>query len=47
MKEDPTICEHTSINRVLDSYLCNSCGAEFVSQDPKLKNPWKDAWRPR
>lgn len=39
---DPKECPHSSINRVLDSWLCNDCGTEFVPVDKKLKNPWKD-----
>lgn len=29
LKKEQTDCEHVSINRVLDSYLCNECGVEF------------------
>jgi hypothetical protein len=37
----PEDCEHRSINRVLDSWLCNVCGAEFIPKNPKNRTKWK------
>lgn len=42
MREDQETCEHVSINRVLDLYICNGCGARFKPENPKLANPWKN-----
>ncbi len=39
-RPDPTTCPHASINRVLDSYLCNACGAEFRPVKAKNVTKW-------
>jgi hypothetical protein len=41
-KKDPEHCNHRSINRVLDCWYCNDCGAEFVPKNPKHKTKWSD-----
>ncbi len=39
-RPDPTTCPHASINRVLNEWLCNECGARFVPVNPKHETPW-------
>jgi acetone carboxylase gamma subunit len=39
-RPDPTTCPHASINRVLDEWICNECGAEFVPKNPDHKTEW-------
>lgn len=38
--KDPTHCSHSSVNRVLDKWYCNNCGAEFRPVDPKHVTKW-------
>ena len=40
--KDPKDCCHRSVNRVLDSYICIDCGAEFVPKDPAHRTKWSD-----
>ena len=41
-KKDPKHCSHRSVHRVLDSWDCIGCGAEFVPKDPALMTKWSD-----
>ena len=41
-KKDPKHCCHRSINRVMNGFLCNDCGAEFVPKDPANMTKWND-----
>jgi len=40
-KVDPKECEHVSVNRVMDSWICNDCGAEFKPVNPEHKTKWR------
>ena len=39
-RPDPTECPHISINRVMDTWRCNKCGAEFVPVVKSFKTKW-------
>jgi hypothetical protein len=41
VRKDPEHCSHTRINRVLGSWFCNDCGAEFVPKNPKHMTKWQ------
>jgi ribosomal protein L37AE/L43A len=37
---DPTKCPHTSVNRVLNAWFCNNCGAPFKPVKPEHNTRW-------
>ena len=37
---DPLTWPHASINRRLNNWYCNHCGAEFVPKNPKHQTSW-------
>jgi ribosomal protein L37AE/L43A len=39
-RKKPEECAHRSVNRVMDRWRCNDCGAEFEPVDPKNRTPW-------
>jgi len=40
--KDPRHCAHTSINRILDHWICNACGAEFLLRKKEHITKWSD-----
>ena len=40
-KKDRESCEHRSIHRVLDCWVCDDCGAEFKPKNQERKNKRK------
>jgi hypothetical protein len=40
-RPDPTVCPHTSIVRVLDSWECVECRAEFMPKNKEHRTGWK------
>jgi hypothetical protein len=40
--KNPLHCAHSSIVRVIDTYRCVDCGAEFVPKNPKHATKWSD-----
>jgi hypothetical protein len=40
--KDPRHCAHSRINRVIDSWFCNDCGAEFYPVNPWHRTKWSD-----
>jgi ribosomal protein L37AE/L43A len=41
-RKDPKHCSHPRINRVLDFWICNDCGAEFQPVNKNHKTKWSD-----
>jgi ribosomal protein L37AE/L43A len=41
VKTDPKVCDHPTVNRVLDYWDCNECGAEFKPVNPEHKTEWR------
>jgi hypothetical protein len=37
----PEDCPHILVNRVIDSWKCNECGAEFIPKDKKHRTKWR------
>jgi ribosomal protein L37AE/L43A len=41
-RKDPEHCAHRQVNRVMDSWVCTDCGAEFKPKEPKYNTKWSD-----
>jgi len=39
-KKNPEDCAHARINRVMDEWRCNECGAKFQPVNPKHRTKW-------
>lgn len=40
--KDPRHCAHARINRVVNQWTCNECGAEFVPKNHRHRTKWSD-----
>jgi hypothetical protein len=41
VRKDPEHCTNARISRVLNSWFCSECGAEFEPKNPRHRTKWQ------